>query len=144
MAVLYNVDKSKYVELKLFSSDEPEWIAYTMSGGEMYNKKHIELFRLDNDELFFHNSYDEEVSDLMKGLRDIKKSDHYRFTPKDEGEFILKAIYKDNRICINISFYIIDKVVKDELQDNEFEIVTTYSNLSDFLTQLGEEYAGIK
>lgn len=144
MAVLFNVEKSKYVELKLFSSDEPEWITYKMYGGKICNKKYIELFRLDNDELFFHNSYEEEVSDLIKALRNIKKSYYYRFTPKDEGEFLLKAIYEDNRIYINISFYIIDKIVKDELQDNKFEIVTTYPNLCDFLTQLGEEYAGIR
>lgn len=144
MAVLFNVERSKYVELKLFSSDEPEWIAYKMYGGKICNKKFIELFRLDNDVLVFHDSYEKEVSDFINGLKNIKNVSYYRFTPKDEGEFLIKAISEDNMIYITISLYIIDKIVKDELQDNKFELVTTYSDLCDFLTQLGEEYAKIK
>ena len=140
MAVLFNKDKNKYVELKLFSINDSEWITYKMYGGKICDGKNIALFKLDNSALFFHNSYEKEVDTLINGLKNIKTSNHYVFTPKDEGEFLLEATYEDDMIFINFSFYVIDKIKKDELQENMFEIVTTYSVLCDFLTQLKREY----
>lgn len=143
MAVLFNKEKNKYIELRLFSINDPEWITYKMCGGKICRQKEIELFRLDNDDLFFHNSYEKEVDDVINGLRNIKKTYYYRFEPKDEREFLLKASYKDNMVYIKFFFNIIDEIQKEELQDNTFEIETTYSILYDFLTQLKKEYDSI-
>ncbi len=140
MAVLFNKEKNRYIELSLFALNDPEWITYKMCGGKICRQKEIELFRLDNDDLFFHNSYEKEVDDVINGLRNIKKSCSYRFQPKDEREFVLKAIYKDNMVYIKFLFNIIDEIKKEELQDNTFEIKTTYPILCDFLTQLKKEY----
>ncbi len=143
MALLFNKDKNKYVELRLFPLNDPEWITYSLCGGKICQQKEIELFRLDNDDLFFHDSYEKEVDDVINGLRNINKSYYYRFTPKDEREFLLKARYKDNMVYIKFIFHIIDKIQKEELPDNTFEIETTYFILYDFLTQLKKEYNSI-
>lgn len=102
--------------------------------------KKIELFRLDNDGLFFHDAYEKEVEDFINGLRSIKESSHYVFEPKDEGEFLFEADYKDNMVCIKVQFRIIDIIKSEEVKDNTFEIETTYFILYEFLTQLKKEY----
>ncbi len=144
MAVLFDKEKSKYVELALFPIKEPDWITYKICGGKICRQKEIELFRLDNDDLFFHNAYyEKEAENVINGLRNIKNSCYYRFKPIDDSEFILKAKYKDSMVHIQFLFNIIDKIQKEELPDNTFEIETTYSILIDFLTQLKKEYDSI-
>lgn len=140
MAILYDKEKNKYIELNLFTTNELDWIAYNMCGGNIYQQKKVELFRLDNDNLFFHNAYEKEVEDIINGLENIKKLHHYTFEPKDEGEFLLKSDYKDNMVYIKFLFRIIDIIDNEEIEGNIFKIETTYLILCEFLTQLRKEY----
>lgn len=142
MALLFNRKKNKYIELKLYRKNEPDWIAYSICGGKI-SQKRIELFRLDNDGLFFHDAYDKEVENIINGLRNIKESRHYVFEPTDEGEFLLKSDYRDNMINIILQFRIIDMIKREEVKDNIFDIDTTYVILNEFLTQLKKEYDNV-
>ena len=56
MAFLFNKEKNKYIELNLFTTYEKDWIAYSMCGGNIYQQTRKELFRLDNEYLYFHNT----------------------------------------------------------------------------------------
>ena len=49
MAFLFNKEKNKYIELNLFTTNEKDWIAYSMCGGNIYQQTRKELFRLDNE-----------------------------------------------------------------------------------------------
>lgn len=141
MAILFNKEQTRYIELNLFATNELDWLTYSICGGNMYQQKRIELFRLDNSELFFHNAaYEKEVENIIDGLRNIKESHHYRFKPVDEGEFRLESDYKDNMVYIRFQFYIIDIMENGGIKDNIFEIETTYLILCEFLTQLRKEY----
>ncbi len=74
MAILFDKERSKYIEIQLFSLADPEWLTYKLYGGRFCNNKKFELFRLDNEELFFHNAYyEKEVEDLLNNLSSIKK-----------------------------------------------------------------------
>ena len=53
MAFLLNKEKNKYIELNLFTTNEKDWIAYSMCGGNIYQQTRKELFRLDNEYLYF-------------------------------------------------------------------------------------------
>lgn len=144
MAILFNKEQNRYIELNLFTTNELDWITYRICGGNMHQQKRVELFRLDNDDLFFHNAaYEKEVENIIDGLRNIKESHHYTFQPVDEGEFRLESDYKDNMVYIKFQFYIIDIMENEGIKDNIFEIETTYLILYEFLTQLRKEYKKI-
>lgn len=86
MAILFNEEQNKYIELNLFRTNELDWITYSICGGNMYQQKRIELFRLDNDELFFHNvAYEKEVENIIDGLTNIKELNHYTFGPVEDS-----------------------------------------------------------
>lgn len=145
MAILFNKEQNKYIELNLFRTNELDWITYSICGGNMYQQKRIELFRLDNDELFFHNvSYEKEVENIIDGLTNIKELHRYTFEPVDEGEFRLESNYKDNMVYMKFKFYIIDMIENEGIKDNIFEMETTYLILLEFLTQLRKEYNIVK
>lgn len=38
MAFLLNKEKNKYIELNLFTTNEKDWIAYSMCGGNIYQQ----------------------------------------------------------------------------------------------------------
>ena len=38
MAFLFNKEKNKYIELNLFTTNEKDWIAYSMCGGNIYQQ----------------------------------------------------------------------------------------------------------
>ena len=39
MAFLFNKEKNKYIELNLFTTNEKDWITYSMCGGNIVNVK---------------------------------------------------------------------------------------------------------
>lgn len=43
MAFLLNKEKNKYIELNLFTTNEKDWIAYSMCGGNIYQQTRKEL-----------------------------------------------------------------------------------------------------
>lgn len=142
MAILWDKERSKYIEILLFSLSDPEWITYKMCGG--YANKKIELFRLDNDELFFHNAYyEKEVKDLLNNLSSIKKIHHYTFTPIDEGEFRLVADYKEGSVSLKFIFRVLDNMNAVDMKNMVFDIVTTESLLYNFLMELKKNYFDI-
>ena len=136
MAFLFNKEKNKYIELNLFTTNEKDWIAYSMCGGNIYQQTRKELFRLDNEYLYFHNTvYENEIEKIINGLSNIKESCRYTFEPVDEGEFRLESDYKDN---------VVDMMENEGVEDNIFEIETTYFMLYEFLIQLKKEYNMVK
>lgn len=142
MAILFDKERSKYIEILLFPLADPEWITYKMCGG--YANEKIELFRLDNGELFFHNAYyEKEVEDLLNNLSSIKKIHHYTFTPIDEGEFRLIADYKEGSVSIKFIFRVLDKMNAVDMKNMVFNIVTTESLLYNFLIELKKNYLNI-
>ena len=137
MAFLFNKEKNKYIELNLFTTNEKDWIAYSMCGGNIYQQTRKELFRLDNEYLYFHNTiYENEIEKIINGLSNIKESCRYTFEPVDEGEFRLESDYKDNVVYIKCTFYVVDMMESEGIEDNIFEIETTYFMLYEFLIQL--------
>lgn len=145
MAVLFNKEQNKYLELNLSMTNEFDWVGYSMCGGNIYQQKRIELFRLDNGDLFLHNAaYENEIENIIDGLRNIKELHHYTFEPVDEGEFRLESDYKDNIVYIKCIFYVIDIMENEGIKDNIFEIETTYVMLYEFLTQLRKDYNMVK
>jgi len=145
MAILFDKEQNKYFELNLFTTNELDWIRYSICGGRMYQQKKLELFRLDNGDLFLHNvTYENEIENIIDGLRNIKEIHHYTFEPVDEGEFQLESDYKDNLVYLKLSFYFIDIMKNEGIKDNIFEIETTYLILYEFLTQLRKEYNMVK
>lgn len=145
MAFLFNKEKNKYIELNLFTTNEKDWIAYSMCGGNIYQQTRKELFRLDNEYLYFHNTvYENEIEKIINGLSNIKESCRYTFEPVDEGEFRLESDYKGNVVYIKCTFYVVDMMENDGLEDNIFEIETTYFMLYEFLIQLRKEYNMVK
>ena len=106
MAFLFNKEKNKYIELNLFTTNEKDWIAYSMCGGNIYQQTRKELFRLDNEYLYFHNTvYENEIEKIINGLSNIKESCRYTFEPVDEGEFRLESDYKGNVVYIKCTFF---------------------------------------
>lgn len=141
MAFLFNKEKNKYIELNLFTTNEKDWITYSMCGGNIYQQTRKELFRLDNEYLYFHNTaYENEIETIINGLSNIKESCHYTFEPVDEGEFRLESDYKDNVVYIKCTFYVVDMMENEGIKDNIFRIETTYLMLYEFLIQLRKEY----
>ena len=53
MAFLFNKEKNKYIELNLFTTNEKDWIAYSMCGGNIYKQTRKEFFILYNYYLYF-------------------------------------------------------------------------------------------
>lgn len=103
----------------------------------MSNGTKLELIRLDNEYLYFHNTiYENEIEKIINGLSDIKESCRYTFEPVDEGEFRLESDYKDNVAYIKCTFYVVDMMENEGIEDNIFEIETTYFMLYEFLIQL--------
>ena len=97
----------------------------------------LELIRLDNEYLYFHNTiYENEIEKIINGLSNIKESCRYTFEPVDEGEFRLESDYKDNVVYIKCTFYVVDMMESEGIEDNIFEIETTYFMLYEFLIQL--------
>ena len=121
MAFLFNKEKNKYIELNLFTTNEKDWIAYSMCGGNIYQQTRKELFRLDNEYLYFHNTvYENEIEKIINGLSNIKESCRYTFEPVDEGEFRLESDYKDNVVYIKCTFYVVDMMENEGIEDNIF------------------------
>lgn len=103
----------------------------------MSNGTKLELIRLDNEYLYFHNTiYENEIEKIINGLSNIKESCRYTFEPVDEGEFRLESDYKDNVVYIKCTFYVVDMMESEGIEDNIFEIETTYFMLYEFLIQL--------
>ena len=103
------------------------------------------MFRLDNEYLYFHNTvYENEIEKIINGLSNIKESCRYTFEPVDEGEFRLESDYKDNVVYIKCTFYIVDMMENEGIEDNIFVIETTYFMLYEFLIQLRKEYNMVK
>ena len=73
-----------------------------------------------------------------------KESCRYTFEPVDEGEFRLESDYKDNVVYIKCTFYIVDMMENEGIEDNIFVIETTYFMLYEFLIQLRKEYNMVK
>ena len=116
-----------------------------MCGGNIYQQTRKELFRLDNEYLYFHNTvYENEIEKIINGLSNIKESCRYTFEPVDEGEFRLESDYKGNVVYIKCTFYVVDMMENEGLEDNIFEIETTYFMLYEFLIQLRKEYNMVK
>jgi len=116
-----------------------------MCGGNIYQQTRKELFRLDNEYLYFHNTvYENEIEKIINGLSNIKESCRYTFEPVDEGEFRLESDYKDNVVYIKCTFYVVDMMENEGIEDNIFEIETTYFMLYEFLIQLRKEYNMVK
>ncbi len=130
MAILFDRQKKKYIELVLCVINDPEWLSYKLSGGEIFPDKRIELFRLDNEDLFLHDSYEKEVHP-------------YAFQPKDEGEFVLKVDYQDGFVLVKLVFRVIDEIDETKVCNNIFEIETSDVFLEDFLYDLEKEYNSI-
>ncbi len=143
MAILFDRQKKKYIELVLCVINDPEWLSYKLSGGEIFPDKRIELFRLDNEDLFLHDSYEKEVEIIIENLRGIKKVHPYAFQPKDEGEFLLKVDYQDGFVLVKLVFRVIDEIDETKVCNNIFEIETSDVFLEDFLYDLEKEYNSI-
>lgn len=143
MAVLFDKQKRKYIELVLYAINDSEWISYKLFGGEVLPDKKNELFRLDNEYLVFHDSYEKEVEIIIENLQGIKNAHPYAFQPEDEGEFLLKVDYKDGVVLVKLLFREIDKIDEKKVCDNIFEIETSDTFLEDFLCNLKKEYTRV-
>lgn len=145
MAVLFNKEQNKYIGLNLFTTNEPDWLTYSLCGGNINRQQKKELFRLENDDLFLHDAeYEKEVEIIIDGLTNIRESCRFTFQPVDEGEFRLESDYKNHMVHIKFRLYQIDKMENEGIPDNVFVIDTTYFLLYEFLTELREEYITIK
>ena len=104
MAVLFDICREKYIELNLYLTNEVDWLSYKMIVGEISSSERKELFRLEGEELFLHNSYEREVEIIIENLKQIKKNKRYKFSPKDDGEFELDVTYlRENEIIVNLT-----------------------------------------
>lgn len=144
MAILFDKTKQKYVELQLHNLDDPEWITYKLYGGEILLGLKSEIFSLDREEeLFFHDDYEKEVVNIISNLQNIKRKGHFSFQPKDEGEFVLTVNCENDLILVRLLFRVIDKIDKNKMRDNVFEIETTEILLEEFLFELQNEYCNV-
>lgn len=144
MAILFDKTKQKYMELQLYDLDDPEWITYKLYGGEILLGLKSEIFSLDREEeLFFHDDYEKEVVNIISNLQNIKRKGHFSFQPKDEGEFVLTVNCENDLILVRLLFRVIDKIDKNKMRDNVFEIETTEILLEEFLYELQNEYCNV-
>lgn len=144
MAILFDKTKQKYMELQLYDLDDPEWITYKLYGGEILLGLKSEIFSLDREEeLFFHDDYEKEVVNIISNLQNIKRKGHFSFQPKDEGEFVLTVNCENDLILVRLLFRVIDKIDKNKMRDNVFEIETTEILLEEFLFELQNEYCNV-
>ena len=143
MAMLFDKKREKYIELIVYSIGDPDWLSYKLSGGEILKFGRNELFKLDREDLFFHNSYEKEVEIIISNLLDIKRKRHYVFQPKDEGEFLLSVVNQQNAMLVKLLLRQVSIVDKNKICDFVFELETTDALLSDFLFMLQKEYSNI-
>ena len=142
MAVLFDMCNEKYIELNLNLTNEVDWLSYKMIVGEISSSERKELFRLEGEELFLHNSYEKEVEILIENLNQIKKNKCFRFSPKDDGEFELAVKYsRKNEIIVTLTINCTDGMDLIKFLTNKFELKTTDRLLEDFILELNKEYS---
>lgn len=142
MAVLFDICREKYIELNLYLTNEVDWLSYKMMVGEMSSSERKELFRLDGEELFFHNSYEKEVEIIIENLKQIKKNKCFKFSPKDDGEFELDVTYLgENEILVKLTIDCKDDIDINKCSTNRFELKTMDRLLEDFILELNKEYS---
>lgn len=142
MAVLFDICREKYIELNLYLTNEVDWLSYKMIVGEISSSERKELFRLEGEELFLHNSYEREVEIIIENLKQIKKNKRYKFSPKDDGEFELDVTYlRENEIIVNLTIDRTEGMDLNRFSTNKFELETTDRLLEDFILELNKEYS---
>ncbi len=142
MAILFYVCRKKYIEMILCSTNEVDWLSYKMIVGEILSLERKELFRLEGEELFLHNSYEREVEIIIENLKQIKKNKRYKFSPKDDGEFELDVTYlRENEIIVNLTIDRTEGMDLNKFSTNKFELKTTDRLLEDFILELNKEYS---
>lgn len=65
MAILFNVNNDKYIELHLFSIDDPEWIAYKIFGGKINITFIFRVIDNYNETEFLDNKFYIETSEYL-------------------------------------------------------------------------------
>ena len=142
MAILFDVCRKKYIEMILCSTNEVDWLSYKMIVGEILSSERKELFRLEGEELFLHNSYEKEAEIIIENLKQIKKNKCFKFSPKDDGEFELAVKYsRENEIIVTLTINCTDGIALNKFSTNKFELKTMDRLLGDFILELNKEYS---